>query len=148
MPCETSLPPSTQPQWMWTCPFRQIEQLTRCQPISEEQVKRLCLKAREILIEEGNVQVVDSPVTVSLINFDPGHCSLPPFIFFSALNPYPFCHLLCHQHRYHPLPGGGVALLCYPMGVPDGSMITGLVDFFSLGHACSLDMWRHTRAIL
>ena len=45
---------------------RQIEQLTRCEPISEEQVKRLCLKAREILIEEGNVQVVDSPVTVSL----------------------------------------------------------------------------------
>jgi len=43
---------------------RQIEQLTRCEPISEEQVKRLCLKAREILIEEGNVQVVDSPVTI------------------------------------------------------------------------------------
>ena len=36
----------------------------RCEPISEEQVKRLCLKAREILIEEGNVQLVDSPVTV------------------------------------------------------------------------------------
>lgn len=50
-------------------PFRQIEQLTRCQPISEEQVKRLCLMAREILIEEGNVQVVDSPVTVRLIGF-------------------------------------------------------------------------------
>ena len=42
----------------------QIAQLTRCEPISEEQVKQLCLKAREILIEEGNVQVVDSPVTV------------------------------------------------------------------------------------
>ncbi|KAK7049912.1 phosphoprotein phosphatase PP4 catalytic subunit [Paramarasmius palmivorus] len=43
---------------------RQIEQLTRCETISEEEVKRLCLKAREILIEEGNVQVVDSPVTL------------------------------------------------------------------------------------
>ncbi|KAF8990794.1 Metallo-dependent phosphatase-like protein [Cyathus striatus] len=43
---------------------RQIEQLQRCEPISEEQVKRLCLKAREILIEEGNVQLVDSPVTI------------------------------------------------------------------------------------
>ncbi|KAG9218486.1 hypothetical protein CCMSSC00406_0008839 [Pleurotus cornucopiae] len=43
---------------------RQIEQLSRCEPISEEQVKRLCLKAREILIEEGNVQAVDSPVTI------------------------------------------------------------------------------------
>jgi hypothetical protein len=50
-------------------PFRQIEQLTHCQPISEEQVKRLCLKAREILIEEGNVQVVDSPVTVTVVFF-------------------------------------------------------------------------------
>ncbi|KAJ3737060.1 Metallo-dependent phosphatase-like protein [Lentinula guzmanii] len=42
----------------------QIEQLKRCEPISEEQVKRLCFKAREILIEEGNVQVIDSPVTI------------------------------------------------------------------------------------
>ena len=48
-----------------TCNFsRQIEQLLRCEPISEEEVKRLCIKAREILIEEANVQVVDSPVTV------------------------------------------------------------------------------------
>jgi hypothetical protein len=44
--------------------FRQIEQLKRCEPISEEQVKRLCLKAREILMEEANVQHIDSPVTV------------------------------------------------------------------------------------
>ena len=44
----------------------QIAQLQRCEPITEEEVKQLCLKAREILIEEGNVQVVDSPVTVRL----------------------------------------------------------------------------------
>lgn len=43
---------------------RQIEQLKRCEPLSETQVKELCLKAREILVEEGNVQYVDSPVTV------------------------------------------------------------------------------------
>ena len=42
----------------------QIAQLQRCEPITEDEVKQLCLKAREILIEEGNVQVVDSPVTV------------------------------------------------------------------------------------
>ena len=41
---------------------RQIEQLLRCEP--EEQVKRLCIKAREILIEEANMRVADSPVTV------------------------------------------------------------------------------------
>lgn len=48
-------------------PRSQIAQLQRCEPITEEQVKQLCLKAREILIEEGNVQVVDSPVTVRRI---------------------------------------------------------------------------------
>ncbi|KAH6913711.1 Metallo-dependent phosphatase-like protein [Coprinopsis sp. MPI-PUGE-AT-0042] len=36
---------------------RQIEQLSTCEPISED-------AAREILIEEGNVQVVDAPVTI------------------------------------------------------------------------------------
>jgi hypothetical protein len=41
----------------------------RCEYIAEEQVKRLCIKAREILIEEANVQVIDSPVTVR--PFDP-----------------------------------------------------------------------------
>jgi hypothetical protein len=44
---------------------RQIAQLRRCEPISEVEVKDLCSKAREILIEESNVQYVDSPVTVS-----------------------------------------------------------------------------------
>lgn len=44
---------------------RQIEQLKRCEIIQEHEVKALCAKAREILIEESNVQRVDSPVTVS-----------------------------------------------------------------------------------
>jgi len=43
---------------------RQIEQLLNCEPISEKEVKDLCSKAREILLEESNVQRVDSPVTV------------------------------------------------------------------------------------
>ena len=46
--------------------FRQIEQLRRCEIIKESEVKALCAKAREILVEESNVQRVDSPVTVSL----------------------------------------------------------------------------------
>lgn len=46
---------------------RQIEQLKRCEIIQEHEVKALCAKAREILIEESNVQRVDSPVTVSMI---------------------------------------------------------------------------------
>lgn len=43
---------------------RQIAQLKRCEIIKENEVKALCAKAREILVEEGNVQRVDSPVTV------------------------------------------------------------------------------------
>uniref|UniRef100_A0A1I8EY73 Serine/threonine-protein phosphatase n=4 Tax=Wuchereria bancrofti TaxID=6293 RepID=A0A1I8EY73_WUCBA len=43
---------------------RQIETLMRCECISEQEVKSLCAKAREILLQEGNVQVVDSPVTI------------------------------------------------------------------------------------
>ncbi|XP_063234466.1 serine/threonine-protein phosphatase 4 catalytic subunit-like isoform X1 [Bacillus rossius redtenbacheri] len=41
-----------------------IERLMKCTLITEDEVKALCGKAREILIEEGNVQRVDSPVTV------------------------------------------------------------------------------------
>jgi len=43
---------------------KQIEQLKRGETISEKDVKQLCLKAREILVEEGNVQRVDAPVTI------------------------------------------------------------------------------------
>jgi serine/threonine-protein phosphatase 4 catalytic subunit len=46
------------------CDCSQIEQLSRCEPISEAQVRTLCLKAREILVEEANVQHVDAPVTI------------------------------------------------------------------------------------
>jgi lysyl-tRNA synthetase class II len=35
--------------------------------VSNQQVKDLCLKAREILVEEANIQWIDSPVTVSLL---------------------------------------------------------------------------------
>jgi serine/threonine-protein phosphatase 4 catalytic subunit len=43
---------------------KQIEQLRRCETIKESEVKALCAKAREILVEESNVQRVDAPVTV------------------------------------------------------------------------------------
>lgn len=46
---------------------RQIEQLKRCEPLKESEVKALCLKAMEILVEESNVQRVDAPVTVCYI---------------------------------------------------------------------------------
>lgn len=46
-------------------PFlRQIALLLRCEPLPEASVQSLCLKAREILVEEANVQHVDAPVTV------------------------------------------------------------------------------------
>ncbi len=43
---------------------RQIEQLKRCEYLKESEVKALCAKAREILVDESNVQRVDAPVTV------------------------------------------------------------------------------------
>jgi serine/threonine-protein phosphatase 4 catalytic subunit len=46
---------------------RQIAQLRECKPLSEAQVRQLCLKAKEIIIEESNVQHVDSPVTVHFL---------------------------------------------------------------------------------
>ncbi|KAI9651746.1 MAG: hypothetical protein M1831_000496 [Alyxoria varia] len=41
-----------------------IEQLRACKPIPEPQVREICYKARELLIEEGNVVGVDAPVTI------------------------------------------------------------------------------------
>mmetsp|Transcript_31853 Transcript_31853/g.82463 ORF Transcript_31853/g.82463 Transcript_31853/m.82463 type:complete len:311 (-) Transcript_31853:37-969(-) len=41
-----------------------IESLMSCTPLAEPQVKQLCDKAREILMEENNVQPVRCPVTV------------------------------------------------------------------------------------
>lgn len=41
-----------------------IEQLWKCEYIKESAVKALCIKAREILVEESNVQRVAAPVTI------------------------------------------------------------------------------------
>lgn len=43
---------------------RQIATLKRCEIIKESEVKALCNKAREILVEEANVERVYAPVTV------------------------------------------------------------------------------------
>jgi hypothetical protein len=43
---------------------RMIEQLWKCEYIKESNVKALCIKARELLVEESNVQRVAAPVTV------------------------------------------------------------------------------------
>ncbi len=41
-----------------------IAQLQKCEILKEAQVKILCQKALEILVEESNVQKVDGPVTI------------------------------------------------------------------------------------
>ncbi|KAH8367507.1 hypothetical protein KR084_012229, partial [Drosophila pseudotakahashii] len=43
---------------------RQIEQLYRCEVLKEFEVKILCAKVREILVEEANIHRLDTPVTV------------------------------------------------------------------------------------
>ena len=47
---------------------RQIEALRRCEYLKESEVKAICAKAREILVDESNVQRVDAPVTVSFVS--------------------------------------------------------------------------------
>mmetsp|Transcript_59515 Transcript_59515/g.166215 ORF Transcript_59515/g.166215 Transcript_59515/m.166215 type:complete len:318 (-) Transcript_59515:133-1086(-) len=42
----------------------QIERLKKCEYLKESEVKALCDRAREILIDESNVQRVDAPVTI------------------------------------------------------------------------------------
>jgi hypothetical protein len=49
-----------------SCLDEQIERLKRCEYLREGEVKALCLRAREILVDESNVQRVDAPVTVRL----------------------------------------------------------------------------------
>ena len=46
---------------------RQIEQLKRCEFIKESEVRDLCNRAREILLEESNIQNIYSPITVRFL---------------------------------------------------------------------------------
>lgn len=41
-----------------------IEQLKNCECLKETDVKLLCEKSIEVLVEESNVQRVDAPVTI------------------------------------------------------------------------------------
>jgi serine/threonine-protein phosphatase 2A catalytic subunit len=42
----------------------QIDQLLLCKPLPEDSIKALCDKAKEILVNESNVQPVRTPVTI------------------------------------------------------------------------------------
>jgi serine/threonine-protein phosphatase 4 catalytic subunit len=43
---------------------RQIEQLRNCECIKESEVRDLCDKARDILLEECNIRYINSPITI------------------------------------------------------------------------------------
>lgn len=58
------MPASARPENPYASLDAQIEQLKKCQPLPENDVKALCDKARDILINESNVQPVKCPVTV------------------------------------------------------------------------------------
>lgn len=73
---------------------RQIEQLKKCEPLKESEVKALCLKAMEILVEESNVQRVDAPVTVS-----------PSSVISRS-------RARAHTHTYSTLKAGFIDLVC------------------------------------
>jgi serine/threonine-protein phosphatase 4 catalytic subunit len=74
---------------------RQIEQLKRCEIIKESEVKTLCAKAREILVEESNVQSVDSPVTVR-----PNTCHFLPDLYLCLLFPLENAPLVAKRWLY------------------------------------------------
>ena len=46
-----------------------ISSLSSCKQLPENQIKKLCEKVREILINESNVQSVNCPVTGDFIDF-------------------------------------------------------------------------------
>ena len=58
------MPATARPENPYASLDAQIEQLKNCQPLPESDVKALCDKARDILINESNVQPVKCPVTV------------------------------------------------------------------------------------
>lgn len=65
---------------------RWIEQLRKCQPIKESEVKVLCQQALDVLVEESNVQRVNAPVTIC------AHTHLLPLAgAFRAAVPSPVC---------------------------------------------------------
>lgn len=62
-----------------------IAQLRSCRPIPESQVREVCYKARELLIEEGNVVTVNAPVTVCFLFLALSF----PFLIFPLSRPLP-----------------------------------------------------------
>ncbi|KAL7672501.1 hypothetical protein ACOME3_007385 [Neoechinorhynchus agilis] len=42
----------------------QIRRLSRCEKLTENEVKALCMKATEVLAEESNIQSIYSPITI------------------------------------------------------------------------------------
>ena len=67
LPLTTNMTASSLTSGGNSCLDEQIERLKRCEYLREGEVKALCLRAREILVDESNVQRVDAPVTVSFI---------------------------------------------------------------------------------
>lgn len=66
LPLTTNLTASSLTSGGNSCLDEQIERLKRCEYLREGEVKALCLRAREILVDESNVQRVDAPVTVRI----------------------------------------------------------------------------------
>ena len=67
LPLTTNMTASSLTSGGNSCLDEQIERLKRCEYLREGEVKALCLRAREILVDESNVQRVDAPVTVCTV---------------------------------------------------------------------------------
>ena len=60
-PLQTLTRPPRSPRTLFTSLFSQIKQ---CEPLEESELEALCGYVKEVLVEESNVQPVNSPVTV------------------------------------------------------------------------------------
>ena len=97
LPLTTNLTASSLTSGGNSCLDEQIERLKRCEYLREGEVKALCLRAREILVDESNVQRVDAPVTVSFLLFVYIHSKLQLSTFCFSLLMSHFVSFPCHS---------------------------------------------------
>jgi len=90
-----------------------LETVRECKPLSEPDLKKLCEKVKELLLEESNVQPVNSPVTIcgdihgqfyDLLQLFRTGGELPDtnyiFMVCSVAQPYSSVHMLISSHLF------------------------------------------------
>jgi hypothetical protein len=122
--------------------YRCVETLKRGELILEREVKELCYRARDILVEESNVQRVSAPVTVRTLPHQPPTCLCA-------------CVLLCPcvrmRARFTPPARLSAVCDCVPVHARLSLCLCASVGPWS-GCSCArcgcAGVWGHPRAVL